>query len=115
MASLYYFAAYTNSGCLCGCDHEHATVISAVACTSVAGGYVVAVEDGQLRELNNSEEREFQLATYHGEVLVRGIIRLWRKLATNIPTVRIAGDLAVAVDGLVSERFNCAHVSTPDS
>jgi hypothetical protein len=79
MASLYYFAAYTDSGCLCGCDHEHATVISGVACISVAGGYVVAVEDGQPRELNNSEEREFQLAMYHGEIAIRRIIRLWPK------------------------------------
>jgi hypothetical protein len=79
MATLYYFAAYTDSGCLCGCNHEHATVISAIACISAAGGYVVAVEDGQLRELNSSEEEEFQLAMYHGEILVRRTIRLWPK------------------------------------
>ena len=84
MASLYYFAAFTDSGCLCGCHHEHATVISAVACTSAAGGYVVAVEDGQLRELNTSEEREFQLAMYNGEVMVRRIFRLWAKPAPPI-------------------------------
>jgi hypothetical protein len=84
MTSLYYFAAYTDSGCLCGCDHEHATVISAVACISAAGGYVVAVEGGQLRELNNSEEREFQFAKYHGEIVVRRIIWLWPKPAPPI-------------------------------
>jgi hypothetical protein len=79
MASLYYLAAYTDSGCLMSCDHEHATVISAVACISAAGGYVVAVEDGQYRELNTSEEKDFQLAMYHGEILVRGRMRLWPK------------------------------------
>ena len=84
MASLCYFAAYTDLGCLCGCDHEHATVISAVACISAPGGYVVAVEDGQLRELNSSEEREFQLAIYHGEIVVRRIIRFWPKPAPPI-------------------------------
>jgi len=84
MASLYYFAAYTDSGCLCGCDHEHATVISAVACILAAGGYVVAVDDGQLRELNNGEGREFKLAMYQGEIVVRRIIRLWPKPAPPI-------------------------------
>jgi hypothetical protein len=85
MASLYYFAGYTDSGCLIGCDHEHATVISAVACLSAGGGYVVAVEDGQLRELSSSEEKEFELARYHGEILVRRTIRLWPKPAPPIP------------------------------
>ncbi len=78
MADVHYFAAYTDSGCLMGCDHKHATVISAVACISAAGGYVVAVEAEQPRELNYSEEREFQLAI-HGEILVRRTIRLWPK------------------------------------
>jgi hypothetical protein len=45
----------------------------------VAGGYVVAVEEGQLRELNYSEEEEFQLAMYYGEILVPRTIRLWPK------------------------------------
>ena len=27
--NLYYFAAWTDSGCLLGCDHHHRTVISA--------------------------------------------------------------------------------------
>jgi hypothetical protein len=62
--SLYYFAAWKDSGCLMGCDHEHPTVISAVVCISCAGGYVVAVENGRLRELNDKEERDFQLARY---------------------------------------------------
>ncbi len=84
MASLCYLAVYTDSGCLIGCDHEHATVISAVACISAAGGYVIAVEDGQLRELNDSEEREFQLAMYRGEILVRMTIRLWPRPAPPI-------------------------------
>jgi len=62
--SLHYFAAWTDSGCLLGCDHEHMSVLSAVACISTAGGYVVAVENGQLRELNPKEEMEFRLALY---------------------------------------------------
>jgi hypothetical protein len=63
----YYFAAWTDSGCLLGCDHRHATVISAVACIATCGGYVIAVEKGQLRELNYREEAEFQLAKYGAE------------------------------------------------
>ena len=63
MNKIYYFAAWTDSGCLLGCDHEHQTVLSATACINVAGGYVVAVET-RLRELNEMEEAEFQLAKY---------------------------------------------------
>ena len=62
--ALFYFAAWTDSGCLLGCSHEHKTVTSAVACISCAGGYVVAVEGGALRELNAKEEAEFQYANY---------------------------------------------------
>ncbi len=62
--ALYYFAAWTDSGCLLGCSHEHRTVTSAVACISCAGGYVVAVEDGILRQLTEKEEAEFQYANY---------------------------------------------------
>lgn len=67
MSSLYYFAAWTDSGCLLGCDHQHVTVISAVACIATAGGYVVAVQDGELRELSPKEETEFQFAMYGTE------------------------------------------------
>jgi hypothetical protein len=67
MSSLHYFAAWTDSECLLGCDHEHATVISAVACIATAGGYVVAVEKGELRQLNYKEEAEFQFAMYGNE------------------------------------------------
>ncbi|HEX6505322.1 MAG TPA: hypothetical protein VF011_18915 [Terriglobales bacterium] len=62
--SLYYFAAWTDSGCVLGCDHQHETVISAVACCAPAGAYVIAVENGDLRELNEAEESEFQHAMY---------------------------------------------------
>jgi hypothetical protein len=64
--SLYYFAAWTDSGCLCGCDHYHMTVASAVACTSAAcaGAYVVAVERGEYRALNDKEEAEFRMQMY---------------------------------------------------
>lgn len=67
MPSLFYFAAYTDSGCLIGCAHRHSTVIAAVACIIAAGGYVIAVEDGELRELNRKEEAVFQFAMYSGE------------------------------------------------
>jgi hypothetical protein len=63
---LYYFAAWTDSGCLCGCEHFHMTVASAVACTasSYAGAYVIAVEKGEYRQLDPKEEREFQELMY---------------------------------------------------
>ena len=63
MKKVHYCAAWTDSGFFLGCDHEHPTVTSAVACINVAGGYVVAVET-YFRELNDDEEAEFQLARY---------------------------------------------------
>jgi hypothetical protein len=63
MKQIYYFAAWTDSDCLLGCDHQHQTVTSATACINVAGGYVMAVETS-LRELTGREEAEFQLAKY---------------------------------------------------
>jgi hypothetical protein len=62
MKAPYYFAAWTDSDCLLGCDHEHKTVTSAAACISSVGGYVVAVTKGRLRELDDTEEAEFQRA-----------------------------------------------------
>lgn len=56
----YYFAAWTDSGFLLGCDHKHNTVTEAVACISCAGGYVIAVGNGVYRALNDVEEREFE-------------------------------------------------------
>ena len=63
---LYYFAAWTDSGCLCGCDHFHLTIASAVACTAstCAGAYVIAVEKWEYRELNKKEEAEFRELMY---------------------------------------------------
>jgi hypothetical protein len=42
------------------------SVTSAVFCTSsaCAGAYVVAVEKGEYRELNDKEEKEFQFRMY---------------------------------------------------
>ena len=62
--ALYYFAAWTDSGCLLGCPHEHNTVSAATACISCAGGYVVAVENSVLRALTDVEEADFQYAMY---------------------------------------------------
>jgi hypothetical protein len=60
----YYVAAYTDSGCLCGCDHRHPNVMTATACISQAGGYVIAVRNRKYRALNAAEEAEFQEALY---------------------------------------------------
>ena len=64
MHSIFYFAAWTDGGCLLGCGHEHQTVTSAVACITCAGGYVIAVEKRGLRALTDAEEAEFQDAMY---------------------------------------------------
>jgi hypothetical protein len=62
MTSLYYFAAWTDSGCLLGCAHEHGTISEAAACISSAGGYIVAVENGALRALTAEEEESQNIA-----------------------------------------------------
>lgn len=81
MPSLHYLAAYTDSGWLIVCDHEHATVISAANCRKEAGSYVIAVENGELRELTLKEEVEFRFARYgHCGVVVCRLIRLWPRL-----------------------------------
>jgi len=64
MSSIYYFSAWTDSGCLMGCEHEHLTVTSAVACISCAGGYVLALEKGVQRTLNDAEQAEFHTAMF---------------------------------------------------
>jgi hypothetical protein len=62
MSSIYYSAAWTDSGFLLGCSHEHETIMEAASCIPCAGGYVVAVEDGAMRSLAAEEEYEFQCA-----------------------------------------------------
>jgi len=63
-STFYFFSAWTDSGFLLGCSHEHQTVTSAVACISCAGGFVMAVEKGAVRPLTDAEEAEFQNAMY---------------------------------------------------
>lgn len=86
MPSLFYFAASTDSSRVEGCDHEHTTVASAVACVSTAGGYVIACENGQLRKLNEEEEKQYQSAA-HGIATRRRRSRLgvmgWPKLVNG--------------------------------
>jgi hypothetical protein len=60
MTPKYYSAAWTDSGLLLGCSHEHKIVTAAMSCIPCAGGYVVAVENGVMRSLAPHEEREFQ-------------------------------------------------------
>jgi hypothetical protein len=71
MSELYYVAAWTDSEFLLACDHKHLTVVSAVVCaqSGCAGAYVVAFENGSLRQLTEKEEREFQLAMYGTQVV----------------------------------------------
>ena len=78
----YYFCAWTDSGCLCGCDHFHLTLASAVACTvsAYAGAYAVAVEKGECRELTSKEEAEFRELMYGSPERKRGSVILeWLK------------------------------------
>ncbi len=56
---MYYSAAWTDSGFLLGCSHEHETIGEANSCIPCAGGYVVAVENSVMRSLTAEEEAEF--------------------------------------------------------
>jgi hypothetical protein len=62
MSSTYYSAAWTDSGFLLGCSHEHKTVSDAASCIPCAGGYVVGVENIVIRALTRAEESELQCA-----------------------------------------------------
>src|SRR5208283_1707362 len=63
-SSMFYSAAWTDSGFLLGCSHEHETIVGADCCIPCAGGYVVGVENGVMRSLTAEEEAEFQRAHY---------------------------------------------------
>jgi len=78
---LHYFCAWTDSGCLCGCEHFHLTVASAVACSSSAqaGSYVIAVEKGEYRALNTTEEAEYQELMYEHPEPRQAVILHWPK------------------------------------
>lgn len=79
--SLCYFCAWTDSGCLCGCQHFHLTLASAVACSSSAqaGSYVIAVEKGEYRELNTKEEAEYRELMYEHPERRQAVILYWSK------------------------------------
>jgi hypothetical protein len=68
--SIHYRAC--DSDCAgCGfvmCSHQHQTVAAAAACISMAGGYVVVVENGVIRALTAAEEQEFQVALHGTKV-----------------------------------------------
>jgi hypothetical protein len=69
MIVTWYHAAYADGGkYLRLCLHLHATIISAAACVSTAGEYVVASENGLIRALTTVEEAEYEYAQY-GRVL----------------------------------------------
>lgn len=69
MIVTWYHAAYADGGkYLRLCPHLHATIISAAACVSSAGEYVVASENGLIRALTIVEEAEYGYALY-GRVL----------------------------------------------
>jgi len=59
-----YSAAWTDSGFLLGCSHEHETIVEADSCIPCARGYVVGVENGVMRSLTAEEEAKFQRAHY---------------------------------------------------
>jgi len=81
----YYVCASSevDSRCLCACDHQHRTIASAVACTrsARAGAYVVAVEDGEYRELNPDEEALFQNLMYGNPERLERLIRWMGRLS----------------------------------
>jgi hypothetical protein len=65
-AKQYYEAIFTDSGtCMIGCGHKHQNIVTATACISQPGGYVVGVNRwGKFRQLNDEEEAEFQAAIF---------------------------------------------------
>jgi hypothetical protein len=71
MATTYHRAECTDGG-LRLCSHVHATLVSAVACLSSAGEFIVAKENGFFRALTNVEQMEYKHAVY-GRAIDRSI------------------------------------------
>jgi len=67
MSKRHFVAVYTDSGCLCACDHKHQNVTTATACISQPGGYVVAVRGRKYFPLTDAERAEFESAMYGRE------------------------------------------------
>ncbi len=88
MNRIYYLAAYTDGGCVVPCTHRHSTVHAAAACIATAGGYVVAVQNQRMRELNRREEEQYEKAMYgadlaRGEISGDSLLGLdWKKVAS---------------------------------
>jgi hypothetical protein len=57
---MFYSTAWTDSGFLLGCSHEHETIVDADCCIPCAGGYVVGVQNGVMHSLTAEEEAEFE-------------------------------------------------------
>ena len=69
MATTYHRAACIDSvNGLRLCSHAHATLVSAVACISSAGEYIVAQEDAAFRALTDEEQVEYKHAIYGGAI-----------------------------------------------
>lgn len=87
MTSIFYCAAWDDSGCLVGCWHEHPTISEAAECINCAGAYVLAIENGVLRALTMDEESEFQrlrCASHPDKLPINDI----RVTSSNRPTRR---------------------------
>jgi hypothetical protein len=67
--NIHYEAAWTDSWCDCRCMHVHQTLSDAAQCglPRGAGWYVLAIEDGELRELTTVEDKivnEFRFTSW---------------------------------------------------
>lgn len=89
---MFYSAAWTDSGFLLGCSHEHKTVAEAASCIPCAGGYVVGVENGVMRSLTAEEEAEFQCVV-HSPCASSPVVQT----ALAAPTEAAVGDSGYAV------------------
>ena len=87
-----YSAAWTDSGFLLDCSHEHETIAEADSCIPCAGGYVVAVENGVMRSLTAKEEAEFQ--PVHRAPPTN---KLWLHARTEAPAEAVVTDSRYAV------------------
>jgi hypothetical protein len=67
--NIHYEAVWTDSWCDCRCMHAHKTLGDAAQCglPRAAGWYVLAVEDGEPRQLTTAEDKivnDFRFASW---------------------------------------------------
>lgn len=116
MRSTHYSAAWTDSGCLLDCGHEHETLADAASCIPSAGGYVVGIENGVMRSLRTEEESEFQSVIHGTSSSISGtgeVVRFSSEEWAALKQQKWAAGVSQHTDAALPIRMNVARETLP--